>query len=135
MVEQWLAWKTEGLKVDRPVVNFSGTWNNKLGSTMELEVDAHGNVTGMYRTAVGAPGKYEEFPLRGFTNGDLISFVVNWGRYGSMTAWVGQQTADTGGSDERIETLWHLAKNVSERNENNSLWGAFLTGTNTFTRS
>ena len=133
MSEQWLAWKTEGVKVDRPSVQFEGTWKNKLGSEMVLTV-IDNIVTGVYRTAVGAPGEYEEFPLSGFANGDLIAFTVDWEAYGSITAWVGQQTADEGGDNVRIETQWHLVKNIDESQEHNSLWGAFLTGSNTYHR-
>ncbi|MEW8288604.1 MAG: avidin/streptavidin family protein [Candidatus Thiodiazotropha endolucinida] len=132
-MSEWYMWKTEGQKVAKPTVNFDGTWENKLGSEMTISV-SDGAVTGTYRTAVGAPGDYEEFPITGFANGDLISFVVDWGEYGSITAWVGQQTADDGGGNERIETMWHLAKNIAEKSEKSSLWGSFLTGPNVFTR-
>jgi len=132
-MSNWYAWKTEGIEVPKPTIAFQGTWKNELGSKMELKV-SNGAVTGLYHTAVGAPGNTESFLLVGRVNGDLISFLVDWGKYGSITAWVGQHTADAGGTNERIQTLWQLVKNVAEGSEENSLWGAFLTGSDTFTR-
>jgi hypothetical protein len=44
-------------------------------------------VTGKYET--GRAGEIETFDIVGAVNGDLISFTVNWGIYGSITAWVG----------------------------------------------
>lgn len=134
MADQWYAWETRGTKVDKPKIPFAGTWHNDLDSQMELKVGADGALSGKYRTRVGAPQDSEEFALVGSVNGDLIAFVVNWGAYGSVTAWVGQHTADEGGAHERIVTLWHLGKNLSEGAEAGALWGAITAGANTFTR-
>lgn len=133
MSERWLAWKSEGIEENSPEVDFNGKWKNTLESVMELEV-TNGKVTGTYRTAVGAPGKYEKFSLTGFVNGDLISFIVSWGRYGSMTAWVGQHTTDNDGKNPRIETMWQLVHNIAEKSEPHSIWGAFSTGANIFSK-
>ena len=133
MSDQWFAWKTVGDKVNRPNVKVTGKWTNRLGSTMTLQV-RKGKLSGTYRTAVGAPGVFEEFPLTGFVSGDLISFTVNWQNYGCVTAWVGQHTTDVNKDNERIETMWHLAMNVAEEMEEKSMWGAFLTGQNIFVR-
>jgi hypothetical protein len=133
MSDEWFAWKTEGTLVPKPTVVFTGKWKNDLGSEMELALNGNA-VAGVYRTAVGAPGNTEEFPIRGFANGDLIAFVVDWQKYGSMTAWVGQQTSDQGGSNERIQMMWQLAKNLAETAEPGGLWGACLVGSNTFVR-
>jgi hypothetical protein len=133
MGEQWLAWKTEGLEVDKPTIDFVGTWKNELKSEMDLEVNGN-TVTGQYRTAVGAPGEYEEFDITGVINGDLISFIVSWGNYGSVTAWVGQHTVDETGGNELIETQWQLVKNIAEATEPKALWGDVITGSDVFTR-
>lgn len=116
----------------RPQVDFNGSWKNELGSSMSLTVDADGSVTGQYRTAVGAPGNEEEFPLLGFASGDLLSFTVNFGKYGSLTSWVGQHTDASG--IETIRTLWHLAREVANAEEPEKLWGAVLAGADNFTR-
>lgn len=134
MSEQWLAWKTEGVKEEKPEIDFNGKWKNLLGSEMEIQVHQE-QISGHYRTAVGAPGQYEKFPLTGFANGDLISFVVSWEKYGSITAWVGQHARDQDGKNERIETVWYMAKNIGGQSEPGTLWGTFLTGPNTFKRA
>lgn len=133
MADQWYSWKTSGTKEDKPSIAFGGKWKNQLGSIMDIKITGN-KVTGKYDTAVGAPGNIETFDLIGVVNGDLISFVVDWGVYGSITAWVGEHTADAGGGNERIVTMWHLVKNISEDDEKSSLWGAFLVGSDIFNR-
>ncbi len=115
-----------------PSVNFNGTWINELGSKMTLAVAAGGEITGIYKTAVGSPGSLEKFDLVGFASGDLISFTVNFGKYGSLTSWCGQHTDDAAGAI--IKTMWILAQNVPDPQEPKNLWGAVLTGSNNFTR-
>jgi len=66
-------------------------------------------------------------------NGDLVSFVVNWGtKFDSLTAWVGQLTVDNG--VETIRTLWHLTQNVEDDKEPTGLWHSILAGADNFTR-
>ncbi|MBA2749362.1 MAG: hypothetical protein H0U45_11635 [Tatlockia sp.] len=117
----------------QPSVNFNGAWVNELGSRMDLLVARDGKITGIYKTAVGSPGNLEGFDLLGFASGDLISFTVNFGKYGSLTSWCGQHTEDVAGSTI-IKTMWILAQNVPDPQEPNNLWGAVLTGSNNFTR-
>ncbi len=132
MADKWLSWVVKGIEVDKPTVNYNGSWVNELKSYMELRV-AGNNVEGTYHTNVGAPGGEEKFPIRGFANGDLISFVVNWEKYGSMTAWVGQHTTDDKGGNPKIETLWQLVKNIDEKSEAMNLWGDVMAGRDVFT--
>jgi hypothetical protein len=91
-----------------------------------------GLVSGKYRTGVGSPKPTEEFDLTGFCSGDLIVFTVNFGRYGSLTAWAGQVAGEP--PNERIQTLWHLAKNVEDPDEPKQLWAGILAGADTFAR-
>lgn len=116
-----------------PSVDFEGVWMNGLGSEMELSVNGNA-LSGVYRTNVGAPAPTEEFALVGFVTNDLITFTVNFGKYGSITAWAGQHTEVSAGQFE-IKTLWHLTKNVTDQNEPEELWSSILAGANTFTRS
>jgi hypothetical protein len=116
-----------------PSVDFSGKWINELHSEMELVITGNG-VTGVYRTHVGQPKPTEAFPLVGFVTGDMISFTVNFGKYGSLTAWVGQHTEPKPGN-YAIRTLWQLSKNVQDQDEPEQLWGSVLTGSNLFARN
>ena len=115
-----------------PSVDFAGVWRNELGSEMELQLNGNA-VSGIYRTNVGSPKPTEEFSLVGLATGDLITFTVNFGKYGSLTAWAGQHTEHEAGVYE-IRTLWHLAKNIENADEPEDLWSAVLAGANTFKR-
>ncbi|WP_277184400.1 avidin/streptavidin family protein, partial [Caballeronia sp. BR00000012568055] len=95
-----------------------GTWGNRLGSTMTVQsVDpTTGAITGTYRSPSGTSG--EQFPLVGWTNTapaqsaqdnvTLVTFTVNWGIYGSITAWSG--LCRTENQVPTIEALWHYAQ-------------------------
>ncbi len=115
-----------------PSVDFEGNWENGLGSQMELSVNGNA-VSGVYRTNVGAPTPTEEFDLVGLVTGDLITFTVNFGKYGSLTAWAGQHT-EKGVGEFEIKTLWHLAKNIPDAEEPSDLWSGILAGANSFSR-
>jgi hypothetical protein len=39
------------------------------------------------------------------------------------------------GGKERIETLWHLARDVPEAEEQSALWAGILAGANLFERA
>lgn len=114
------------------IVNFSGKWKNQLKSVMELTTDKKGNVKGTYSTGVGTPTSIEKFNLTGFVSGDLIVFSVNFGKYGSMASWAGQLTLR--GKKEVISTLWHLAINIKDEEEDKKLWEAIWTGADFFER-
>ncbi len=118
--------------IPAPSIDFNGRWRNELCSEMQLNVDEEGNVSGKYKTAVGNPDPGEEFDLVGFASGDLLSFTVNFGSYGSLTSWAGQHTIEN--NEEVIKTLWLLARNVQDPDEAFNLWGAVLAGYDNFQR-
>jgi hypothetical protein len=130
-IEEFLTEPRQPSAGDR--VDLNGRWKNGLGSEMTLSVAPNGAVTGTYRTGVGLPSPSEEFPLTGYVERDLLAFVVNFGRYGSLAGWVGQHTV--AGGKERIETLWHLARDVPEAEETTALWAGILAGANLFERA
>lgn len=115
-----------------PTVNFNGKWRNELHSEMNLIVDVNGNVTGKYKTGVGAPAPSEEFDLVGFATGDLLSFTVNFGMFGSLASWSGQHTLEN--KTDLIKTMWLLARTVKDPDDPANLWGAVLTGYDNFQR-
>lgn len=126
-------YKTRPKKNPPPTVDFDGVWRNGLGSEMDLKVSSSGIIEGVYRTGVGQPDPAEEFPLVGFASNDILGFTVNFGKYGSMTSWVGQHTVDEEGN-ARIYTMWHLAKDIEDEAERDNLWSAVLAGANYFFR-
>ena len=110
--------------------DFTGTWYNQLGSSMTIKV-TNGSVAGSYHTGVGAPKPADAFEVIGFVYDDLLSFMVRWKNatkdFGSMTAWVGQMTKDDDGQTDRLDTLWHLVRNVPDDEEPKKLWGSVVT--------
>ena len=114
-------------------INFIGKWENELGSTMEITRNMNGLLEGTYTTAVGQPPNMETFKLTGFASGDLISFVVDFGKYGSITSWTGQHSLKEG--SEIIFTMWHMAINLKDEEEDKKIWGSVWTGYNNFKRS
>ncbi len=121
-------------------MTFIGKWRNELGSAVEIaEVDPDGTIHGYYWTAVGAGevvGKRE--PLIGVVSGEVISFIVNWPDTDSMTSWMGRHhvvTRDDGSSEERISTLWTLARTeVGDPSKPVPIWASFLVNADTFAK-
>ena len=80
---------------DTKPINFSGDWwNNRCGLATLVE---QGSVlSGVYIPSSGLEAG-QKLPLTGFRSGtDLISFVVNFGSNGPITAWAGQHTVEEG---------------------------------------
>ncbi len=113
------------------VPDFSGSWVNELGSSMELDVNGT-VVTGSYRTAVGEPDPGQPYPLSGVINDDLIVFNVDWLQNGSISTWAGQLTMIDG--QPVIETMWYLVRQVPDPKEPTELWADTLAGSDRFQR-
>ncbi|HHL43671.1 MAG TPA: hypothetical protein ENJ42_08640 [Hellea balneolensis] len=113
-------------------ISFTGKWQNAMGSELEFIVK-NGEVSGTYNTNVGAPEKSKSFPLRGLTQGDQISFSVNFKGYNSMSAWVGQLTLDDTGNPY-LRTMWHNTKDIPDAQEKDNIWGSIRTGASNFTK-
>lgn len=111
------------------IMPIEGTWQNERGSQVKFIVKGH-DLSGTYHTNVGQPDKSQSFPLRGFAEGDQVTFTVNFKGYGSMTAWAGQMSADERGV--YIQTLWHLTRDVDDADEADDLWGSITAGASTF---
>lgn len=106
----------------------TGLWKTASGSALHLVIhgeDAHGT----YQTAHGQPDSNEHFHIKGFVNGDLIGFVTSWGKYKSVTSWVGRYYYDSTRDQEYIVTIWHLARDYADRAhaEPNEIWESFHT--------
>ncbi|WDD90204.1 avidin/streptavidin family protein (plasmid) [Burkholderia sp. FERM BP-3421] len=115
-----------------------GAWGNQLGSTMNIQsVDpVTGAITGTYRSPSGTSG--QQFPLVGWTNtapaqvgqdnATLVTFTVNWGNYGTITAWSG--LCRTQNQVSTISALWHFAQSNAQFS-----WSHVQTGQDVFTPS
>ena len=113
--------------------DFNGKWKNELDSVMELVVKGP-SITGTYTSAVSSDGSATPpHPLIGNVDNELISFVVNWIDYSSITAWVGQMVVDTSGK-EQIFTMWQMTTTTKDPENKIELWQAILAGSDTFSR-
>lgn len=106
--------------------DFSGTWENELGSGMVLS-QAGNALSGTYNSAVSGGGGRATGDLLGYVDGDLISVVVHWRNFQAITAWVGQLVPNA--SPAQILTLWQMTQQVAQGGE----WHSINAGTDTFT--
>lgn len=110
----------------------TGTWRNRLGSVMRIEVEPDHRIHGTFQTGVGGATSSTEYAVAGFAEGDAVSFCVDFGRRGSVAAWVGHHLTD--GVGERLVTLWHLAQPVDDPHADADVWRAVMAGANDFAR-
>ena len=95
-----------------------GFWYNQIGSTLCIQKVIRGKaIKGYYISPLGTGG--EIFPLSGIIdrnldeNGLRISFSVNWGKYESMTSWIGYFEEKNG--KLQLKTHWQLVKTKPNR--------------------
>ncbi|XP_071958183.1 avidin-related protein 4/5-like [Antedon mediterranea] len=113
-----------------------GTWVNRHGSEIILNVTEEGHVTGKYLTAVeateGAAGE-GHVPIFGQASpGDrhrTFGFTVSWNEGASTTSWTGQCFFCDG--KEFLKTTWILTSEVTSCNKD---WLANRVGQDEFTR-
>jgi hypothetical protein len=110
--------------------DFSGHWQNELGSFMDLQINGD-VISGAYVSAVSDNGgPTPPFPVQGSVAGDLINFSVNWGA--AITSWTGHGIIV--GGEPQILTLWHLIQTVQDETDPNQQWKTVLAGADEFTR-
>jgi hypothetical protein len=113
-------------------VDFTGTWKNQLGSTLELSVTG-GIVSGRFESGVGDDGKTIWVQVSGRVLEDVITFNAVYESYGTVVAWVGQHTVETGAG--KIKALWLHATNVEDTQEQDWMWFSNRIGADVFSRA
>jgi Avidin family len=118
-------------------MDLSGIWSNQLHSTVTLDDDSKGGLTG---TIVCASGEFAgfDFPLVGFYDpaprltSTAVAFVTNWANSDanghSVTAWSGQYDADT----DTIVATWMLTAETGV--DPTDEWHSTLIGQDHFSR-
>jgi hypothetical protein len=109
----------------------TGTWHNQLGSTLVIEADGAGGLTGHYTSGAGAlagssytlVGTYDPNPQTRVT---VIGFVVDWTEAHAVTAWSGQYHHH----DRTIRAAWLMATETDEGDE----WKSTFVGHDAFRR-
>lgn len=100
-------------------------WANERGSTIRLNNDGNGKISGKFTTNVGC-GKGIARPLVGLYNGNSVGFVVEFGAdCSSTTSWNGTLWV---GTTNRLKTLWHLTKGGMPS------WDSTIAGPDIFTQ-
>ena len=117
---------------DTKAINFSGDWwNNRCG--LATLVEEASVLSGVYIPSSGLEAG-QKLPLTGFRSGtDLISFVVNFGSNGPITAWAGQHTVEEG--TEKIITEWYMTVDVPDEKESTELYRSIWAGSDVFVRA
>lgn len=120
-------------------MQIDGTWINQNGSTVELESDDDGRLSGYYCSRKGRAAAGRRYPLIGQLNDEVLAFLVNWhdaeGNLQSITSFSGRVGRDPDGR-EVIHTVWVLVRQWEneERTRPTGVWNAFLTNADVFHR-
>jgi hypothetical protein len=112
-------------------VDFTGTWTNQHGSTLELHVE-DGVLSGEFESGVGSDGQKVRVPVSGQVLDDVITFNAAYPDYGIVVAWVGQHTVEEGVG--RILTHWIHATNFPDPEEKEWMWFSNRIGSDVFLR-
>jgi hypothetical protein len=110
----------------------NGKWYNQHGSELDLSVETNGRLRGKFRSGVGSPQPDDEFDVAGFAVGELVSFVVNFSRYDSITSWTGHFGEREG--TQTVYALWHMTVGLPPGHEQ-QLWQGIWSGADTFGRA
>ena len=118
------------LAEDTRPMDFSGDWWSNRCALATL-VEQGSLLSGVYIPSFGLEAG-RKLPLTGFRSGlDLISFVVNFGSNGPITAWAGQHAVE--GKTEKIITQWHMTIDVPDEDEA-TVYKSITTGADVFVR-
>jgi hypothetical protein len=112
-------------------VAINGTWTNELGSTLVLQDQGNGTLTGTYASAVGGPAG-QQFPLVGSYTipqaGPVsLAWTVAWKGWDSTTSWCG--LLFDGGD---MTTTWILTSTISQ---NEGWWQSMNVGMDLFAQN
>jgi hypothetical protein len=107
----------------------AGTWHNENGSELRLEVGPAGRLSGRFVPGVGF-GAGEPFEVTGFATGHLVTFSVCFGKYDSLTSWVGHLIDDAGAP--ALKTLWQMSVEVPHADRKEQRWKGIWSGADEF---
>jgi hypothetical protein len=112
-------------------IEIAGKWYNQHGSEIELATYGAGRIRGTFRSGVGVPDPEEEFEVVGVVNGELVGFVVSFGKYDSVTSWTGHVGIHDG--QETLHCLWQMSVGLPPGHEE-QLWQGTWAGADVFQR-
>jgi hypothetical protein len=112
--------------------DLSGTWYNQHGSELHLEIGEDGKLAGNFRSGTGLASRSGAHALVGFAAKDLVTFAVNFGESGSLTAWTGHLVTE---GEPTLHMMWHMTVLMPSRHPEQDLWKGVWTGSDVFRRS
>lgn len=111
----------------------AGVWYNQHGSKLELKAGPGSVIHGTFWSATGlAAQERSGRPVSGYCAGDLIAFVCDFGKYGSLTTWTGHLVTER--DAPVIEAQWQMAVALPARDRPEELWRGIWTGADVFRR-
>jgi len=115
---------------DKMALNPTGLWYDEHGCELEIFAAPDGCITGVFRGARGHAFP-DECGVVGFVAGDLVSFVADFARLHSLTAWAGHLVT---GDDERLDLLWHRTVESRVQDDAQDVWKGVWNGADVFRR-
>jgi hypothetical protein len=113
---------------------FDGLWYNQHGSKLELKVKPGGAIDGTFWSGAGlAAQERTGRPVSGYCAGDLVAFVCDFGKYGSLTTWTGHLVSER--DAPVLEAQWQMAVALPARDRPEELWRGIWTGADVFRRA
>ena len=112
-------------------IDLNGKWHNQHGSEMVLETGPDGRIEGTFKSGTGLAKPSDVCRITGFAAGDLVTFSVDFGKFGSLTAWTGHVTEERG--EAHIHAVWHMTI-ATPTPASTEVWKGVWTGSDVFSR-
>lgn len=111
----------------------AGIWYNQHSSVLTLAADSAGNLTGHLRSHSGLAKTFEPCAVTGFVRGELVAFVVDFGRFDSLTTWAGHLVSYN--DEDSIRACWHMTVTLPMKDTGEETWRGIWTGEDEFRRT
>ena len=117
-------------------MDITGTWINQNGSTLTIESEDSGILSGTFASTKGRAAKERSYPLNGVRNRNLVSFAISFEEpdqnLHAITTFAGRLVP---GELPQIHTMWILAREYEDADPTKptQVWNTFLTNSDVFT--
>lgn len=120
-------------------VDLRGSWVNQNNSVLWIEEQSDGQIEGRFSSQKGRAAKGVTYVVRGYVNGELASFAVNFrnddSNLSAITSFSGRYVRGADGV-ERLHTLWILSRQYEDeaKAKPTQAWNSFITNADVFER-
>lgn len=115
------------------MADFTGTWKNQHGSTLELRESAGGIIDGRFESGVGDDGQTLYIDVSGKSLGDSLTFHAVYESYQTIVSWVGHYSEENGIA--RIKAHWLHVSDNPDTQAQEWMWFANRIGSDEFRRA